>query len=113
MKVFAILLILLGPVIAVGSGLYAAIESDRLMGIWLRDEAASMSVARISRSIQMYKKGLAPTWTIVDPWPGVLVGLGCSAFGILLVAIVGSRPRRETDPPDLSEEIPEFKWRKP
>jgi hypothetical protein len=170
MKALAILLILLGPVIALGSGIYAARESDRRLAIWFQNETAAKDLARIvadareRAEVQRYRatgdvagaraameqvvtalkskveiitklrmqfqkldavlnsdaseeeiallRAMAPAWTVVEPWPGVLLGLGCSAFGTLLLAIVGRRPNREEqDPPDAPE-VPEFKWRK-
>jgi hypothetical protein len=169
MKALAILLILLGPVIALGSGIYAARESDRRLAIWFENETAEKDLARIMADareraeVQRYRatgdvagaraametvvtalkpkveiiaklrmqfrkldavlKGdateeeiallrtMAPAWTVVSPWPGILTGLGCSALGALLLGLVGSRPRRGEDGPD-DIEIPEFKWRK-
>jgi hypothetical protein len=170
MKALAILLILLGPVIALGSGIYAARESDRRLAIWFQNETAEKDLARIMADareraeVQRYRatgdvagaraametvvtalkpkveiiaklrmqfqkldavlkgdaseeeiallRDMAPAWTVVEPWPGILVGLGCSAFGTLLLVGVGRRPNREEqDPPDAPE-VPEFKWRK-
>jgi len=170
MKVVAILLILLGPVIALGSGIYAARESDRRLAIWFQNETAEKDLARIVadaqeraeierlrakgdiagarsamekvvmalktkveviaklrtqfRKLDAVLKGdvpeeelallraTAPKWTIVEPWAGVVLGLGCSALGTLFLAIVGRRPdREEQDPPD-DHKTPEFKWRK-
>lgn len=170
MKALAILLILLGPVIALGSGIYAARESDRRLAIWFQHETVDKDLARIVaeaqeraeierlraqgdvagarsatekvvtavktkleviaklrtqfRKLDAVLKGdvpeeeiallraTAPKWTVVEPWPGVLLGLGCSAFGTLLLAFVGQRPNREEqDPPD-GPEVPQFKWRK-
>jgi hypothetical protein len=170
MKALAILLVLLGPVIALGSGIYAARESDRRLAIWFENETAAKDLARIvadvreRAEVQRYRatgdvagaraamekvvtalkskveiiaklrmqfpkldavlkgdaseeeiallRAMAPAWTVVEPWPGVLLGLGCSAFGTLLLAIVGRRPcREEQDPPDDAEP-PKFKWRK-
>jgi len=169
MKALAILLILLGPVIAIGSGIYAVRESDRRLAIWFQNETAAMDLARMvadareHAEMQRYRangdvagaraamekvvtalkakveilaklrvqfpkldaalkgdapeeeiallRAMAPAWTVVEPWPVVLLGLGCSAFGTLLLAIVGRRPsREEQDPPDAPE-VPEFKWR--
>lgn len=98
MKTLAVLLILLGPGLAGGSVIYSIREGDRRQAIWLRMDRESMSTAQIGRSIEMLRHGLAPAWTVVDPWPGILAGLGCSAFGILLLAIVGGRPREEKQP---------------
>lgn len=169
MKALAILLILLGPVIALGSGIYAARESDRRLAIWFENETAAKDLARIMADardrveVQRYRatgdvsgaraameqvvtvlkskveiiaklrmqfrkldavlkgdaseeeiallRAMAPAWTVVSPWPGILTGLGCSALGALLLAIVGSRPRRGEDGPDDTETT-EFKWRK-
>ena len=169
MKALAILLILLGPAIALGSGIYAARESDRRLAIWFENETAAKDLARIvadareRAEVQRYRatgdvagaraameqvvtalkpkveiiaklrmqfqkldavlkgdaseeeiallRAMAPARTVVDPWPGILTGLGCSAMGALLLAIVGSRHRREEGGPDDTE-TPEFKWRK-
>lgn len=169
MKALAILLILVGPVIALGAGIYAARESDRRLAIWFEKETAAKDLARIvadaheRAEMQRYRttgdvagaraametvvtalkskveiiakmrmrfskldavlkgdaseeeiallRAMAPAGTIVSPWPGTLTGLGCSALGTLLFAIVGSRPRREEDGPD-DPQTPEFKWRK-
>src|SRR4029453_7739477 len=48
--------------------------------------------------------------THVPPWPGVAVGGGLFALGVIVLAV--RRPEREEAPPDPFE-IPEFKWRKP
>jgi hypothetical protein len=166
MRVFAVLLILLGPVIAISAGIYAVRESDRRLAIWVRsdnlvrtigDPRRRVEVARIVATADfagtkaalatlvsddrtrvdivsrlraqapqldpILKNGtpeevrallwaIAPSWTGVDPWPGILIGAGCSAFGTLLLAIMGRRPRREEEPPDHDGEVPEFKWRK-
>jgi hypothetical protein len=170
MKALAILLILLGPVIALGSGIYAARESDRRLAMWFENETAAKDLARIvadareRAEVQRYRatgdvagaraameamatamkskvetiaklrmqfrkldavlkgdaseeeiallRAMAPAWTVVDPWPGIFIGLGSSAIGTLLLAIAGRRPsREEQDPPDAPE-VPEFKWRK-
>jgi len=169
MKALAILVILLGPVIALGSGLYAARESDRRLAIWFENETAAKDLARIvadaqeRAEVQRYRatgdvagaraaleqvvtalkskveiiaklrmqfpkldavlkgdasqeeiallRAMAPASTVVSPWPGILTGLGCSALGALIFALVGSRSRREEDGPDDTE-IPEFRWRK-
>jgi len=169
MKPLAILLILLGPVIALGSGIYAARESDRRLAIWFENETAAKDLARIvaeareRAEVQRYSaagdvagataameqvvtglkskvetiaklrmqfrrldavlkgdaseeeiallRDMAPASTVVSPWPGVLIGLGCSACGTLLLAIAGQRPGREDqDPPDAPK-LPEFEWR--
>ena len=169
MKALAILLILLGPVIALGSGIYAARESDRRLAIWFENETATKDLARVvadareRAEVQRYHstgdvagaraateqvvtalkskveiiaklrmqfrkldavlkgdaseeeiallRAMAPAWTHVSPWPWILTGLGCSALGALLLAIVGNRPRPEENGPD-DPETPEFKWRK-
>jgi hypothetical protein len=169
MKALAILLILLGPVIAICSGIYSARESDRRLASWFENETAAKDLARIvadareRAEVQRYRatgdvagaraameqvvtalkpkveivaklrmqfrkldavlkgdaseeeiallRDMAPGWTVVSPWPGILTGLGCSALGALLFAILGSRPPRGKDGPDDTE-TPEFKWRK-
>ena len=91
MKILAILLILLGPIIVVGSVRYAHQESTTRQDAWHRTESETalqtLDAARAQRHWQMIQEGLVPAWTVVDPWPGMLVGIGCSAFGILLLAI--------------------------
>ena len=52
MKAVAILLILLGPVIALASGIYAARESDRRLAIWFEHETAAKDLARIVADAQ-------------------------------------------------------------
>src|SRR6202162_1121066 len=47
MKTLGILLVLLGPLIALGSGIYAARESDRRRAIWFENETAAKDLARI------------------------------------------------------------------
>jgi hypothetical protein len=96
MKILAILLILFGPAIAVGSAVYAKQESRQRQDAFFKAESESGSIARIERSMQMLQSGLVPAYTVVDPWPGILVGIGCSAFGILLLAILGSALRAGT-----------------
>lgn len=45
---------------------------------------------------------------------GIVLGFGCFALGVIVLAVRRPEPRRrrEDDAPDVSE-VPEFKWRKP
>lgn len=52
MKAVAIILILLGPGIALASGVYAARESDRRLAIWFEHETEEKDLARIVAEAQ-------------------------------------------------------------
>ena len=93
MRSFAWLLLVAGLVLAIGWGSYAYFESERRYATWWKREGLSVDFRTWTRAAAIRDAGERPAWTVVDPRPGVIVGAGVTAFGILLLAI--RRPEKE------------------
>lgn len=112
MRGFGWFLVLLGLLVGLGYPVLAVRASNANVAEWHARElkSAAYDLARIHRLMDMTRAGLVPAWTQVSPWPGVALGGGLFALGVIVLAV--RRPKREEDPPHDSG-IPEFKWRKP
>lgn len=87
MRQIAWLLIIIGLVIAVGAFPYA--NQATLTNIDAEIEVArrSLDIVRIARLLRMLDEGKAPASAVVSPWPGILVGGGLFALGMIILAI--------------------------
>jgi hypothetical protein len=93
MRVFAWCLVGLGPVFAIGYAFVAGMMTSQNIDAWIKTENQSMSMARSARVLEMLNSGLVPAWAVVPKWPGMLIGVGITAFGILVLAIRRSDPK--------------------
>lgn len=87
MRVLGWILIVFGLLLIPTYWNYATRETARLDKVWWDSAMTSGSLPTLERAGQMLREGMRPTWTIVSPWPGVLAGVGLTAFGVLLLAI--------------------------
>jgi hypothetical protein len=114
MRGFGWFLVLLGLVVGLGYPVLALKWSAENVSEWslreTKDAAAGLDMARLRHLMDMTRRGLVPSWTQVSPWPGVALGGGLFALGVLVLAV--RRPERDEEPPEAPEEPPEFKWRK-
>lgn len=97
MRIFAWVLTLLGPRFVLGYIGMARLATSHNIDQWIKMEEASYSWARIMRVGEMLSNGLVPAWTQVSPTPGIAVGLGMTAFGVVLLAIRRPAPRTTGD----------------
>jgi len=88
----------LGLAIGLGYPILAARASNARVGRWVVEESKSPDVTRIQRTVEMTQLGLVPPWTQVSPWPGVALGGGMVALGLLLL----KARRRDRSGPKIS-----------
>jgi hypothetical protein len=93
MRIFAWCLVGLGPVFAIAYVIVASVMTSQNIDAWVKAENQSMSAARSAYVVDMLSRGLVPTWTVVAKWPGMLIGAGTTAFGVLILAIRRSEPK--------------------
>ena len=113
MRAFGWLLVLVGLVVGLGYPILAMKWSTENARDWILAEsktAKGYDTKRLRQLMAAPPLNLMPPSTHVTPWPGVAVGGGLFALGVIVLAV--RRPKREEAPPDPFE-IPEFKWRKP
>lgn len=85
LRLFAWVLVVVGIVIAIGYPIYVPLENER------RDRAAEAVGWDLARQGFSYSR--SERFAPLSPWPGVGVGTGTIAFGVLLLAI--RRPKSD------------------
>jgi uncharacterized membrane protein YedE/YeeE len=114
MRAFGWLLVLVGLFVGLGYPILAMKWSTENAREWILRESKAAATGYDTKRLRQLMAApplhLMPPSTHVSPWPGVALGGGLFALGLIVLAV--RRPEREEAPPDPFE-VPEFKWRKP
>ena len=91
MRKLGVVLFAVGILTAVGSVLHARSETQRRYEQWYSAEMGSNDLSRLNRLVSMLRERTVPTWIVVDPMPGVYVGIGIALTGMIIFAMPTSR----------------------